>query len=115
MEKALGVWYFLALRVAFANSFRRVVRMGVHQALDLWDRRERGLVASIVVVRAERVEENHWSSWLGEGVSEAAGTSHSLSIYVRPGQSASCQRGLCLSQWGDGGRREITIGVWSDP
>ena len=50
------------------NSFQRVVRSGVHQALEFGDGRERAAVASIVVVRAERAEENHWSSWFGEGV-----------------------------------------------
>jgi len=53
---------FLALPVAFANFFRRVVRSGVHQALDLGEGRERGVSFSITVVSAERAEENHWSS-----------------------------------------------------
>ena len=49
------------------NSFRRVVRRGGHQLFDLGDGRERGAVPSTTVVSAERAEENHWSSWLGEG------------------------------------------------
>jgi len=44
------------------NSFRREVRSGVHQALDLGKGWERGAVASRVVVSSERAEENHWSS-----------------------------------------------------
>jgi len=44
------------------NSFRREVRSGVHQALDLGEGQGRGAVASIVAVSAERAEENHWSS-----------------------------------------------------
>jgi len=64
---------FLAVRVVFVNSFQRVVRSGVHQALDFGEGCERGAVALIVVVRAERAEENHWSSWLGEGVSGGKG------------------------------------------
>jgi len=59
--------------VAFVNSLRRAVRRGVHQGLDLWEGRERGAVASIVVVRAARAVENHWLSWLGEGASEGVG------------------------------------------
>jgi len=69
VRKASGVWAFLAVRVAFVNSLRKVVRRGVHQGLDLREGRERGAVASIVVVRAVRAEENHWSSWMEEGVS----------------------------------------------
>jgi len=61
-----GVWIFLAFREAFVNSFRRVVRRGVHQLFDLRDGRDRGAVVSITAVSAERAEENHWSSWLGE-------------------------------------------------
>jgi len=38
-----------------------------------------------------------------------------LSLSVSPGQSASCQRGLGLSLWGEGGRMEIKMGAWSDP
>jgi len=60
---------FLALRVVFANSFQMVVRSGVHQALDFRVGRERGAVVSIVAVRGERGEENHWSSWLGVAAS----------------------------------------------
>jgi len=84
------------MREAFVNSFRRVVRSGVHQALDFGEGRERGAVASIAVVSAERAEENHWSSWLGEYVSGGGGTSQFLSRSERPCQSASCQRGLGL-------------------
>ena len=65
--------------------------------LSTWVRPpERGVAASFVVVSAERAEENHWSSWLGEGLSEGGGTSHYLSLSSRLGQSASCQRGLGL-------------------
>jgi len=46
------------------------VRRGVHQGLDFGEGRDRGVSSSIAVVRAERAEENHWSSWLGEGVSQ---------------------------------------------
>ena len=38
-----------------------------------------------------------------------------MSSSVRLGQSTSCQRGFGLSLWGEGGRREIKIGMWSDP
>jgi len=72
------------------NSFRTMVRSGVHQALDLWDGRERGAVASILVVSVDRAEEDHWSSWVGEGVSGAGGTSQPLSLSVRTSQAASC-------------------------
>jgi len=70
-----------------------VGRSGFHQALDFGEDREWGVVASIVVVSAERAEENHWSSWLGE-IGSGGGTGKSLSVSVRFGQSASCQRGL---------------------
>jgi len=53
--------------VAFVNSFRRVVRSGVHQVLDFGEGRERGVLSSFAVVSAESAEQNHWSSWLGEG------------------------------------------------
>jgi len=68
-----GVWGFLALRVAFVNSLWRVVRRGVHQALVFGEGRERGTLTSIVAVSAERAGENHWSSWLREGVSGGEG------------------------------------------
>ena len=61
MRKASGVWLFLAERVAFVNCLRRAVRSGVHQCLHLRERREQGALASIIVVRAVRAEENHWS------------------------------------------------------
>ena len=105
----------MATRVAFANSFRRVVRSGVHQALDFAEGRERGAVASTIFVSAERAEENHWSSWFGEAVSGGGGMNQFLSLSVRPGQLASGHRGLGLSLWGEGGRRDIRIGSWSDP
>jgi len=38
-----------------------------------------------------------------------------FSLAVRPGQSASSQRGLGLSLWGVGGRRAIEMGAWSEP
>jgi len=38
-----------------------------------------------------------------------------FSLSVRPGQSASCQRGLGLWLWGVGGRRVIIMGAWSEP
>ena len=57
------------------NCFWRVVSSGVHQALDLGDGRDRGAVVPIVAVSAARAEENHWSSWLGEGVSWGGGMS----------------------------------------
>ena len=79
------------------NCFRRVVRRGVHQLFDFGDGRERGAVVSITVVSAETAEENHWSSWLGEGVSGGGGNSQFFSLSVRLGQSASCYRGLGLS------------------
>jgi len=60
MRKVSTVWRFLAVRVVFVNSLQRVVRKGVHQGLDPGEGRERGAVASIVVVRAVRAEENHW-------------------------------------------------------
>jgi len=103
MRKASGVQLFLPKRVPFVNSLRRTVRSGVHQGLDLREGRKRGAVASIVVVRAVRADENHWSSWLGEGVPGAGGICQSLSLLVRAGQSASCQHGLGLSLWGEGG------------
>ena len=97
------------------NSFLRVVRRGVHQLFDLGDGRERGAVVSTTVVSAKRAEENHWSSWLGEGVSGGGGMSQFCSLSVRFGQSASCHRGLGLSLWGVGGRTVIAMGAWSDP
>ena len=42
------------------TSLRRIVRRGVHQGLDLREGRKQGADTSIVVVRAERAEENHW-------------------------------------------------------
>jgi len=100
------------MRVAFENSFRRVVRSGVHQALDFGEGRERGAVASIVVVSAERGEENHLSSWFGEGVSGGGGMIQFSSLSVKPGQSASCHLGLGLTLWGEGGRRDIRMRAW---
>jgi len=93
------------------NSFPREVKSGVHQALDLGEGRDRGAVFSITAVSVERAEENHGSSWLGEGLSGEGGTSQFLSLSVMPGQSACCQRGLGLSLWGVGGRRVIMMGA----
>ena len=91
------------------------MRRGDQQALDLGEGHERGVLFSIVVVSAERAEENHRSSWMGEGVSGGGGICHSLILSVNLGQSASCQRGLGLSLWVEGGHREIRIGAWSVP
>jgi len=55
------------------NSFRRVGRRGVHQLFDFGDWRDRGGVVLIAVLKAERAEENHWCSCLGEGVSGGKG------------------------------------------
>jgi len=57
------------------NSFPRVVKNGVHQLFNLGDGRARGPVASTTAVSVERAEVNHWSSWLGEGVSGGGGMS----------------------------------------
>ena len=81
----------------FADCFQRVDSTGVNQALVFGEGREQGRVAAIVAVSAERAEEDHWSSGLGEGVSGGGGISQLLSLSVRAGQSASCQRGLGLS------------------
>jgi len=91
------------------------VRRGVHQALDLGEGREQGVLSLIAVVTAERAEENYWSSWVGEGISGGGGSNQFLSRSESLGQSASCQRGLGLSLWGEGGRREIKMEAWSDP
>ena len=91
------------------------MRRRVHHGLDLEEGRERGAVASIIVVRALRAEEKHWSSWLGEGVSRGGGTSQSSRLLERFGPSASCQSGLVLWLWGVGGRRVSKMGAWSDP
>jgi len=91
------------------------VRRGVHHALDLGEGRERGVLFSITAVSAERAEENHWSSWLGDGAPGGGGICQFFSLSVSPGQSASCHRGLGLSSWGEGGRREIKMGAWSEP
>ena len=74
-----------------------MVRSGVHQALDLVDGCEQGTVATMVVLSAEMAEVNHWSSWFRGEVSGGGGMTQSLSLSVRPGQSASCQGGLGLS------------------
>jgi len=50
------------------------VSRGVHQALDFGEGRERGVSFSIVVVSVERAEENHRSSWFGEGASGGGGS-----------------------------------------
>ena len=55
------------------NSFRRVVRGGIHQPFDLRDGRDRVPVASIAAVSVEKAKETHWSSLLGEGVTGGEG------------------------------------------
>ena len=79
------------------NSFWRVVSSGVHQALELGEGRERGAVAWMAVVGAERAKENHVSSCLAEGLSGAGGISQFWSLSVRPGQLASSERSQGLS------------------
>jgi len=66
-------------------------------------------------VRTVRAEENHRSSWLGDGVSGGGGICQSLSLLVGFSQSASCQHALGLSLWENGGCRKINMGAWSDP
>jgi len=97
------------------NSLRRVVRSGVHQALDLEEGHERGAVASIVDMGAVRAEENYRSSWLGEAASGGGGTRQLSSLCVRNGQSACCPRVLGLSLWGEGGCMDIRMRAWSEP
>ena len=55
------------------DSLRRVVRSGVHQALDLGDGHDRGADVSIAAVSVERAAENHGSNWLGEGDAKGVG------------------------------------------
>ena len=85
------------------NSFQRVVRSRVHQVLARRDGRERGCGGfdcrrqcgegrGEPLVRLDR----------GRGYGRG-GTSQFLSLFLRLGQSASCQRGLCLSLWWVGG------------
>jgi len=57
------------------KSLQRVVRGEMHQRLHLGKGHERGGEASMIVVRAEKAEESHWSSWLGEGASGGGVTS----------------------------------------
>jgi len=89
---------FLALREAFVNSFWRVVRTRVHQPFALMDGRDRSVVVSIAALTTERSEENHWSSWLGNGGRGGGGGGmiQFSSLSVMASQSASCQSGLGL-------------------
>ena len=50
------------------NSCLRVVKRGVHQALDLGEGGEPGMEPLIIVLNVVREDEKHWSGWLGEGV-----------------------------------------------
>lgn len=75
----------MAVRVAFVNSLRRAVRNRVAQGVDIGKGWDRGIVASIVVVRAVSADENHWSTWLGEGVLGEGGTSQLLNLLDRLG------------------------------
>jgi len=109
MLEELGEWVFSAFREAFVNSFQNVVRRGVHQALDLGEGCDLGAEVSIAAMSVERAEKNHWLSWLGEGGEGGGGMSQFSSLFVTPGQSASCQRGLGLLLWGVGGRRVIRM------
>ena len=79
------------------------MRRGVHQGLHLGVGWEQGVEASIIAVRVDRVEENHWSIWLGEGVIGGGRTTQSLSLPRRPGESASSQPGLGLFLSAEGG------------
>jgi len=88
VRKASGVRCFRGLRVPFVNSLRTEVRRGVPEGLHVGKGREWGAEASNIVVSVERVEANHWSSWLGEGASGGNGTNQSLSISVRLDTSA---------------------------
>jgi len=73
-----GVRSFFTFQEALVSSFRRVVRSGVHQALDRGDGRERCVVASIAALSVERAEGNHWSSWFGKRVSGGEGRANPL-------------------------------------
>jgi len=66
MRKESGVWTFLALQIVFVNAFRRVVRSGVCQGLDLEEGWERVVETSIVAVREETADGIHWLRWLEE-------------------------------------------------
>jgi len=50
MLEESGVGVVLAFWEAFVNSFRRVVRRGVHQLFDFGDGSDRGAVVSIAAV-----------------------------------------------------------------
>jgi len=104
----------VALQVVFVNSFRRVVRSVVHQALDFGEGRERGAFASIDVVRVERAEENHRSSWVGEGAS-GGGDLPVLELISqgRPVGLLPAWAGFIILV--EGGGMEIKTGAWSDP
>ena len=73
--------------MALLYSLRGVVRRGVHHGLDLSDGREKWVTSSSNAVTEFREEENHSSSWVGEG-REGAGGMRKLSRWERrPSQS----------------------------
>ena len=79
------------------NSFRRVVKSGVHQALDFGDGRECGAVVAIAVVSMVRAEENRWSSWLGEAGEGGGGISQCFSLPTSQAPRVPLYRGSALN------------------
>jgi len=96
------------------NPFRRVVRSGVYQGLDIVKVHERGAVTSMVVVSAESADENHGSSCLGEAAS--GGRDWPIFEFIRKrwpvGHLPVWSRLIVI---GEVGLTEITMGRWSDP
>ena len=61
------------VRVALWYSLRNAVSRGVHQGLDLREGRDRGVSSSRRAVREFSEDENHASSWAGDGCEGAGG------------------------------------------
>ena len=61
------------VHMALWYSLHRAVRRGVHQGLDLWEGRERGVSSSKRAVREFSEDEKHSSSWVGDGREGAGG------------------------------------------
>jgi len=64
-----------------AGSFCEFLSLGGEEwgppSFSLGEGRERGVLSSIVVVSAERAEENHWWSWLGRELRGGEGSASS--------------------------------------
>ena len=103
------------VRMDLWYSLRNAVSRGVHQGLDLREGRERGVSSSRRAVREFSEEENHSSSWAGDGCEGAGGMQKDWRWGFRVSQLVRSQQGVLGRVFSVEGARVMRMGTWSDP